>query len=159
MLAKRNSKKNMEAIWIIPLYFICPLIGLILFINSVQKIKEKREKFYLSIFLISLPIIHLILIESLQLSIDSNITGSYQLENKKDILIIKENGTFEIQNTKIFGEAGNGKWEIYHTDTDQINLKFQNNDWLLLDIVNEGSKLELRNNPPKDQPIGILIKQ
>jgi hypothetical protein len=149
----------MEAIWIIPLYIICPLIGLILFINNVQKIKEKREKFYFGILLICLPIIHLILIEVSQLSINQNIVGSYQLENNTNILIIKEDGTFEMQNTQMFGEAGDGKWEIYHTDTAQINLKFNNNDWLLLNIVKGGNKLELRNNPPQNQPIGILIKQ
>ena len=149
----------MEAIWIIPLYLICPLIGLILLITCFEKIKENPSKLYFSIFLISLPIIHLVFIESFQLSIDNNIVGSYQLENNKDILIIKKNGTFEMQNTKIFGEAGNGKWEIFHIDTDQINLKFQNNDWLVLDIIKEGNKLELRNNPPKDEPTGILTKQ
>jgi hypothetical protein len=149
----------MEAIWIITLYIICPLIGLILFINNVQKIKEKRKKFYFGIILICLPIIHLILIEVSQLSINQNIVGSYQLEKNTNILIIKEDGTFEMQNTQMFGEAGDGKWEIYQTDTDQINLKFNNNDWLLLDIVKGGNKLELRNNPPQNQPIGILIKQ
>lgn len=149
----------MEVIWMIPLYIICPLIGLILLIINLQKFKEKQVIFYFSIFLISLPIIHFILIENFELSIEKNIVGSYHLENKKDILIIKKNGTFEMQNTQVFGDAGDGKWEIYHIDTDQIHLTFKNNEWLLLDIEKKGNNIILRNNPPKNQPIGILMKQ
>ena len=81
------------------------------------------------------------------------------MENKRDVLIINKNGTFEMKKTNVFGEAGSGKWEIYHIDTDQINLQFKNNDWILLDIEKKGNKLELRNNPPENNPIGILIKQ
>ena len=78
----------MEVIWMIPLYIICPLIGLILLIINLQKFKEKQVIFYFSIFLISLPIIHFILIENFELSIEKNIVGSYHLENKKDIGVI-----------------------------------------------------------------------
>jgi hypothetical protein len=149
----------MEVIWIIPLYIICPLIGVVLVLKNLLKFKERQKKFYLGVFLISLPILHLLLIESLQMSLEKNIVGKYQLENKKDILTLNGDGTFKLLKTKEFGEAGNGRWEIYHIDSEQLNLKLENNDWLLLDIENENSEIKLMNNTFENELRGILVKQ
>ncbi len=146
----------MEAIWIFPLYIICPIIGIVFILSNF---KERRNKFYFGVFLIFLPILHLLIIESHYSSLEKNIVGNYQLGSKKDILILNEDGTFKLLKTKEFGEAGNGEWEIYQIDTDQLNLVFENRDWLLLDVEKRNYQIQLTNNTLENEFQGNLIKQ
>ena len=135
----------MEVIWIIPLYFIFPSIGLYLIINATLKFKERRNKFVLGLILISLSFLHSLLVESKEAYIDNNICGNYQLKGENDVLIIKENGTFELKKTIEWSESGNGNWQIFHIDSDKLYLNFENNKSLDFDISKVDDNLELKN--------------
>ena len=150
----------MEVLWIIPLYIICPLVGIILTVYFINR-KEKRGRIYLGISLIILPLLHFLYINNLEQSIENNIVGNYKLGNQSNILIINGNGTFTLGETKQLDDFGNGKWELLHGDTDELNLKFINHDddWLLLEVKKDGKRIELRTNPPADQQTAILIKE
>jgi hypothetical protein len=151
----------MEILWIIPLYIICPLIGILLTINACIKLRERRGRLFFGISLILSPVMHMFLIKGIELSLKNNIVGHYKLRNRANILIINDNGTFTLNQTIQLNVFGSGKWELLHGDTDELNLKFENHDddWLLLEVIKDGKRIELRTNPPSDEQTAILIKE
>jgi hypothetical protein len=116
----------MEALWIFFLYIISPLIGLILTIIGIFKIRRSETNKTLNIGLsfLVLPLIHLAIVSIFHLNIESKIVGNYNLGKEKDILIVYENHTFILNKSKQYDNAGNGKWKIEEIDSPILILDF-----------------------------------
>ena len=129
----------MEALWTFPLYILCPLIGIILTIVGILKIKNGStyKTLYIGLGLIALPIIHLALVSVFQLNLEKQITGNYNLGKEKEILNIYDNGTFKLNKSRQYDNVGKGKWEIQDIDMPILILDFdsirKSDLWLVID--------------------------
>lgn len=137
----------MEALWILPLYFICPLIGIILIIIGILKIKNGNSKkpFFIGLILLSLPFIHLLLISIFHWELENKIAGKYRTENEKNILTINNNGTFNLKNSSKYNNSGTGIWEIEEIDFPILKLDFKSKTKadLWLEIKNNEENITL----------------
>lgn len=117
----------MEALWIFPLYFLCPVVGIVLLISGIFQYSKKKNKSRILVgaILISLPIAHIILLEGIQSNYEKNIVGDYMLEqNNQIVLKVKNDGTFELSNLAGLTHYGVGKWDIYNGDLTTLDLHF-----------------------------------
>ena len=137
----------MEALWTFPLYIVCPLAGLTLLFVGAVKIKNGRSKntFYIGSLLLALPFIHLLVLSVFNLGLANDLTGKYSLGDEKEILTIKEDGTFELKNSILYLNSGHGKWEIEQIDFPILKLNFdsKNKESLWLEINESESSISL----------------
>lgn len=77
----------METLWIIPLYFICPLIGLILTIIGIVKIgiNSSKKTLFIGLAFLSIPMILLAFITIFQIGLSNKISGNYSIGNEKEV--------------------------------------------------------------------------
>ncbi|MBF4472235.1 hypothetical protein [Flavobacterium sp. HJJ] len=116
----------MEAFWIFPLYIISPLIGTILTVSSIFKIRNgnTNKTLYIGLGFLALPLIHLVLVSIFHLNLENKIVGNYNLGKEKDILIFYDNATFTLYKSKQYNNVGKGKWKIEEIDSPILILDF-----------------------------------
>jgi hypothetical protein len=116
----------MEAIWIFPLYIICPLIGIILIIKGALKVRngKSNKTIYIGLGLLAIPFIHLALVSIFQLNLENKIVGNYNLGKEKNVLIVYENETFTLNKSRQYNNVGKGKWKIEEIDSPILILDF-----------------------------------
>jgi hypothetical protein len=116
----------MEALWTFPLYIISSLIGIILTLSGIFKIKKgnTNKTLYIGLGFLALPLIHLVLVSIFQLNLENKIVGNYNLGKEKGILIVYDNETFTLNNSKQYNNAGKGKWKIEEIDSPILILDF-----------------------------------
>lgn len=129
----------MEALWIFPLYIISPLIGTILTVSGIFKIRigNTNKTLYIGLGFLALPLIHLVLVSIFHLNLENKIVGNYNLGKEKDILIIYDNETFTLNKSKQYNNVGKGKWKIEEIDSPILILDFdsikKNELWLQIE--------------------------
>lgn len=119
----------MESVWILPLYIICPLIGLLFIGSSLYEYIRYKEKVItriaLGLVLLSLPILHNLILENTQKKYEEFALGKYTMENiPEQILEIKKDGSFCLQTNNHFNKSGCGKWIVSRIDFWELNLCF-----------------------------------
>jgi hypothetical protein len=138
----------MEAIWTFPLYIICPLIGIILTLIGILKIRKgnTNKTLYIGLSLLALPLIHLTLVSIFHINLENKIVGVYNLKNEKDVLIIYENETFAMNKSSQFNDIGKGKWKIQEIDFPILILDFNsiNKSELWLEIEQNEEQIILK---------------
>lgn len=130
----------MEALWIVPLYLISPLIGIILTLSGIFKIRKgnTNKTLYIGLIFLALPLLHLALVSILHLNLESKIVGNYSLGKEKDILIVYDNETFTLNKSRQYNTIGKGKWKIEEIDSPILILDFDSNKkselWLEIEV-------------------------
>jgi hypothetical protein len=116
----------MEALWTFPLYIISPLIGIILTLIGILKIRKSdtNKTLYIGLGFLALPLIHLALVSIFQLNLESKIVGNYNLGKEKDVLIVYDNETFTLNKSRQYNNTGKGKWKIEEIDSPILILDF-----------------------------------
>ncbi|WP_367753570.1 hypothetical protein [Flavobacterium sp. WC2430] len=153
----------MEALWIFPLYFVCPIVGIILLIFGIFQYYKRKDKSRIitGIFFISLPIIHLFLMEVIQNNFEKNVVGHYNILEKNEIVLkIKNDGTFELNNLPGLKQQGKGKWDIFRGDITTLDLHFKNNQEadVSFEINDEKKHLKLTSSPFENYPFELIKK-
>lgn len=141
----------MEAIWTIPIYFVFPIIGVILIVIGIFKIRNGNSKRALfgGLGFLSIPFLHLALLSIFQLGLDNEIQGSYSIGNEKRILVLNSNGTFVLNRSSQYVNYGNGTWEIEEIDLPILKLNFEEKGKgeLWLEIHNDEDPICLSSMP------------
>jgi hypothetical protein len=80
----------MEALWIFPLYFLLPIAGIIMLISGIYKYRKhkKTHNLIIGFIFISLPILHLSLMELIEENLESEIVGEYIIKDT-NIIVLK----------------------------------------------------------------------
>lgn len=141
----------MEALWIFPLYIISPLIGIILTVSGIIKIRKgnTNKTLYIGLGLLALPLIHLALLSIFQQNLETKIVGNYNVGKEKDILIVYDNETFTLNKSAQYNNAGKGKWKIQEIDSPILILDFDSirKSELWLEIEPNEKKIILKTMP------------
>ena len=116
----------MEALWIYPIYIISPLIGLVLIVVGIIKIRNGKSKniLYNGLGFLAIPFIHLILLNIFQFDLSNEIQGTYNNGNKSEVLIIEDSGKFKLKNSNSYKNLEKGTWKIVEIDSPILILKF-----------------------------------
>ncbi|REH00853.1 hypothetical protein [Flavobacterium aquicola] len=141
----------MEALWTFPLYIISPLIGTILTLIGILKIRKSdtNKTLYIGLGFLSLPLIHLALVSIFQLKFESKIVGNYNLGKEKDVLIVYDNETFTLNKSRQYNNVGKGKWKIEEIDSPILILDFDSirKSELWLEIEQNEKQIVLKTIP------------
>lgn len=138
----------MEALWIVPLYLISPLIGIILTLSGIFKFRKgnTNKTLYIGLVFLALPLLQLALVSILHLNLESKIVGNYSLGKEKDILIVYDNETFTLNKSRQYNTIGKGKWKIEEIDSPILILDFDSNKkselWLEIEVNEKQIVLE-----------------
>ncbi len=117
----------MEAIWAFPLFIIFPIVGLILIVIGINKIRIGKSKttLFVGITFLVLPFIYLCLMSILQLRLEDRLEGKYDIGNKNETLFLKHDGTFELKSSVNFLNSGSGTWKVEEIDFPILELFFK----------------------------------
>jgi hypothetical protein len=137
----------MEFVWMIPLYIIIPVAGIIFLFKGFNADRgQGRKKIALGIFLLSLPIIHSIVVGVGEKTNQQSLIGSYTLDStKKVVLKLNSDKTFEFEKLDSINSSGKGKWEFRSWDIDQVDLNFNDSSQLDFEIVYQDNGKYLQN--------------
>lgn len=119
----------METLWIFPLYFLCPLTGIIFII--IWLINRRKENFskrllYWGLTLLMLPFLHQLLMFNQQRGIEDDLIGTYICKDSSaKTLKINPDKSFEIvqKNPPTYQK---GQWSVVLIDDYEIDLIFPN---------------------------------
>jgi hypothetical protein len=132
----------MEFIWIFPLFIIFPLIGIILIVVGIFKAINRKSKatLFTGITFLAIPFIYLALTSILHLGRENKLVGKYDIGNKNETLLLKDDGTFELKSAVNFLNSGSGTWEVQEIDSPILILLFYGKSEVWLEInENENS--------------------
>ena len=138
----------MEFVWMIPLYIIIPIAGIIFLFKGFNADKgQGRKKIALGFFLLSLPIIHSILVSWGENKNEKSLIGSYTLySTKKVVLKLNADKTFEFEKLDSIKSFGKGKWQFRSWDIDQVDLNFNDSSQIDFEIVYQDKRRYLQNS-------------
>lgn len=133
----------MEAIWMIPLYLIIPLVAIILIV--VGRMKKSKTNIKIGLFLLALPFLHGLLIHFNNNKLKNKIAGNYAINSSEPILKLNDDGTFYLRQSLNYTSYGKGKWDIEIIDLKYVKLDFKDNKQndLLLEIDEERNAIVL----------------
>ena len=133
----------MEAIWMIPLYLVIPLVALILIITG--GIKKSKTNIKIGLFLLALPFLHGLLIHLDNNELKNKIAGNYILDDSKKLLKLNDDGTFYLEKSSNYTNYGKGEWDIEIIDLKYVKLDFKDNKQndLFLEIDEERNAIIL----------------
>ncbi len=141
----------MEALWTFPLYIISPLIGIILTLIGIFKIRNgnTNKTLYIGLSFLAIPLILLALVSIFQLNLENKIVGNYSLGKENDVLIIYDNETFSLNKSRQYNNAGKGKWKIEEIDSPILILDFDSikKSELWLEIEPNEKQIVLKTMP------------
>ena len=158
--AHKLQKRSMEFIWMFPIFFICPIIGLILIILGIIKIKKGKSKsvLFTGLSFFALPFIYLTLASFLQLSLEERLKGKYNIGNDNETLLLKDDGTFELKSKVNFLNTGNGTWKVEHVDYNILILNFKQKSEVWLEIQESENMIRLTSMFGQSNITNDLIK-
>jgi hypothetical protein len=138
----------MDFFWMLPLYIIIPVAGIIFLFKGFNADKgQGRKRIALGFFLLSLPIIHSIIVGVGEKYNANTLIGSYTLDStNKVVLIINSDKTFEFEKLDSIKSFGKGKWEFRSWDIDQVDLNFNDSSQLDFEIVYQDNGKYLQNS-------------
>jgi hypothetical protein len=141
----------MEALWTFPLYTISPLIGIILTLIGIFKIRNgnTNKTLYIGLSFLAIPLILLALVSIFQLNLENKIVGNYSVGKENDVLIIYDNETFSLNKSRQYNNAGKGKWKIEEIDSPILILDFDSikKSELWLEIEPNEKQIVLKTMP------------
>ena len=141
----------MEALWTFPLYIISPLIGIILTLIGIFKIRNgnTNKTLYIGLSFLAIPLILLVLVSIFQLNLENKIVGNYSVGKENDVLIIYDNETFSLNKSRQYNNAGKGKWKIEEIDSPILILDFDSikKSELWLEIEPNEKQIVLKTMP------------
>jgi hypothetical protein len=141
----------MEALWTFPLYIISPLIGIILTLIGIFKIRNgnTNKTLYIGLSFLAIPLILLALASIFQLNLENKIVGNYSVGKENDVLIIYDNETFSLTKSRQYNNAGKGKWKIEEIDSPILILDFDSikKSELWLEIEPNEKQIVLKTMP------------
>ena len=141
----------MEALWTFPLYIISPLIGIILTLIGIFKIRNgnSNKTLYIGLSFLAIPLILLSLVSIFQLNLENKIVGNYSVGKENDVLIIYDNETFSLNKSRQYNNAGKGKWKIEEIDSPILILDFDSikKSELWLEIEPNEKQIVLKTMP------------
>jgi hypothetical protein len=141
----------MEALWTFPLYIISPLIGIILTLIGIFKIRNgnTNKTLYIGLSFLAIPLILLALVSIFQLNLENKIVGNYSVGKENDVLIIYDNETFSLNKSRQYNNAGKGKWKIEEIDSPILILDFDSikKSELWLEIEPNEKQIVLKTMP------------
>lgn len=135
----------MEAIWMIPLYLVIPIVAIILII--VGRIKKSKINIQIGLFLLVLPFLHGLLIHFNNNELKNKIAGSYAVNSSKPILKLNDNGTFYLEKSLNYTSYGKGEWDIEIIDLKYVKLDFNDTKQgsLSFEINENTNSIELKD--------------
>jgi len=138
----------MEFVWMIPLYIIIPVVGIIIFIKGYKQVRgQGRKRVVFGIILFSLPFLHSFLVSCGDWKNEKSLIGSYILDSTNEIVLrLKTDKTFELSRIDSLQNYGQGKWEYYSWDIEDLNLFFNDSSQLTFHIQNEDKKKYLETS-------------
>jgi hypothetical protein len=143
----------MEVIWMFPLFIIFPIVGLILSIIGILKVKkgESKSVLFSGLCVLALPLLYLILSSFLQIRLEDRMEGKYDVEYKNETLILKDDGTFELKSSINSLNNGNGTWEVEHIDFPILKLNFRQKGEVWLEIKESENEIRLSSMPGESE--------
>ncbi len=151
----------MEVLWTIPLYFIIPILGLIILISGIINYLKGQNgfvKIIIGLGLLSLPLLHQKMIANNGNEIELATPGKYfkETDYRNAILVLNKNRTFELKNLDSLIQYGKGKWEIHHWDIDELDLIFDNRKRIIFEIIQSNGNVTLRYDPWSNSDIELI---
>lgn len=142
------------------LFIIIPLIGLALITFGILKIRNGKPKMtlFIGIFLLILPLLYLAIISILNLKLENKLAGKYTIGNNSEALVLKDDGTFELKSTINFLNSGTGTWETEEIDFPVLQLHFEGNKEVWLEIKENKNSITLSNMSGSTDITSDLIK-
>jgi hypothetical protein len=137
----------MEFVWMIPLYIIIPVTGIILLFFGFNAGKgHGRKRIGFGFLLLSLPFLHALLVQRLEARNETSLIGSYALENTHTVVLcLNLDKTFELTQLDSIRSYGKGKWQYRRWDVDEVDLAFHDTSQLTFEIVYQGKDKYLQN--------------
>ena len=135
----------MEAIWMIPLYLVIPIVAIILIIVGV--IRKSKTNIYIGLFLLALPFLHGLLIHFSNNELKNKIAGNYAVNGSEPILKLNDDGTFYLKQSLNYTSYGKGEWDIEIVDLKYVKLYFhdQKQGNLSFEIDENTNSIELKD--------------
>lgn len=135
----------MEAIWMIPLYLIIPLVAIILIF--VGRMKKSKTNMQIGLFLLALPFLHGLLIHFSNNELKNKIAGNYAVNSSEPILKLNDDGTFYLKQSLNYTSYGKGEWDIEIIDLKYVKLYFddQKQGSLSFEIDENKNIIELKD--------------
>ena len=135
----------MEAIWMIPLYLIIPLVAIILIV--VGRMKKSKTNMQIGLFLLALPFLHGLLIHFSNNELKNKIAGNYAVNGSKPILKLNDDVTFYLKQSLNYTSYGKGEWDIEIIDLEYVILNFhdQKQGSLSFEINENKNVIELKD--------------
>ena len=129
----------MESIWTFPLFVIFPIVGIILVVMGILKLKVGKSKSTLiaGISVLALPFLLLFYLSSKVYFLEKRLVGKYDIGNDSETLIVRSDGTFDLKSTANFLNAGSGTWDVQEIDELYFVLNFKNKSDVWLEIKEE----------------------
>ncbi|ANE52309.1 hypothetical protein [Flavisolibacter tropicus] len=129
----------MEFIWMIPLYIIMPVTGIILLLKGFNSGKgQGMKRIGAGVILLLLPCIHAFLLHRIENGNEKSLIGSYTLDSTEQaILKLYPDNTFEFAKVDSTLNYGKGKWQYRRWDIDEVALTFNDSTQLSFQVVNQ----------------------
>jgi hypothetical protein len=127
----------MEFVWMIPLYIVIPVTGIILLFKGFNADKgHGRKRIGLGFLLLSLPVFHALLVSWGENKNEKSLIGSYALDStNKVVLKLNADKTFEFAKLDSIQSFGTGKWQYRRWDIDEVDLNFTDSSQLDFQVV------------------------
>jgi hypothetical protein len=138
----------MEFVWMIPLYLIIPVTGIILLFKGFNADKgHGRKRIGIGFVLLSLPFLHAFLVDRFEKQNEKSLIGSYALDSTKNVVLsLHDNKTFELAKLDSINSFGKGKWQYRRWDIAEVDLTFADSSQLSFEIVYQGKGKYLQNS-------------
>ncbi len=138
----------MEIVWMIPLYIIIPVTGIILLFKGFNAHKgQGRKRIVLGFLLLSLPIIHTFIVSWGENKNEKSLIGSYALDSTTNVVLkLNSDKTFEFRKLDSIKSFGKGKWDFRSWDIDQVELNFNDSTQLDFEVVYQDKGKYLQNS-------------
>jgi hypothetical protein len=148
----------MEFVWMIPLYLIIPVTGIILLFLGFNADKgQSRRRIGFGLILLSLPLLHAFLVSRSDTNNEKSLIGNYTLDSTEQVVLrLNPDYTFEFAKIDSVPNFGRGKWKYHRWDIEQLDLFFSDSSQADFHIVREGKRKFLQNNFWTEQDINML---
>ncbi|SHF42633.1 hypothetical protein [Flavisolibacter ginsengisoli] len=138
----------MEFVWMIPLYIIIPLTGIILLFKGFNADKgHGRKRIGLGFILLSLPFLHAFMVDRIEASNEKSLIGSYALESSGQVVLnLHPDKTFELAKLDSVKTFGKGTWQYRRWDIDEVDLTFADSNQLSFEVFFTDKGKTLQNS-------------
>jgi hypothetical protein len=138
----------MEFVWMIPLYLIIPITGIILLFKGFNADKgHGRKRIGLGFVFLSLPFLHAFLVHQVEKGNEKSLIGNYALDSTGQVVLtLHPDNTFELAKLDSIKSFGKGKWQYRRRDIDEVDLTFADNKQLAFEVFFTDKGKNLQNS-------------